>query len=507
MKTWVRVRSGGHRVGLDVATQFLSVATSFIDRLFLTGLALRVLGVAGFEYWSVAMSLSALLSVLDFGCLMNFSNMVVHARERGDSALSVRVYERANTIFLGIGSVATLGGMAIALSPTLQNFLGFNARQFAAQAPLVLGLLAVATGVKLTVSNAMAVYRVNLRFARGSTISAFADLLRILGTMVGMQIGGLIGAAVGHALSTCIGLFLMMVDIARIMPDYRYRFRSPRSEEMRGVIGTSLAFAAPFIPITIMNQGPVLLLNGRAALGSNVVAIFVLLRTLSSVIRTIMLKVTNVLGMEVARFAVRGEERVAHRLLDLMGWQMTAIAAYLAGVLLAGGGIFVRFWTGKSDLFDPLILGIMLAPLVLTPTYLIATSFLQYRNTPRIWTAGMFAQLPAAALLYILLAGQSELLRISAAAFLGELLGLAIPVVFAIGGGFRAATIFREISRTGAAAALAVAAYMAMRSLISILGGGLGALMTASAITAIPFLAIAALPLNSIRALLKERRT
>jgi hypothetical protein len=344
----------------------------------------------------------------------------------------------------------------------------------------------------------MAVYRANLRFARGSTISAFADLLRILGTIIGLQVGGLVGAAAGHALSTCIGLFLMMADIARTMPDYRYRFRSPRSVEMRGVIGTSLAFAAPFIPITIMNQGPVLLLNGHAALGSSMV---------SSVIRTIMLKVTNVLGMEVARLAVRGEERVAYRLLDLMGWQMTAIAACLAGVLLAGGDIFVRFWTGKSGLFDPFILAIMLAPLVLTPTYLIATSFLQYRNTPRIWTVGMFAQLPAAALFYVLLAGQSELLRISAAAFLGELVGLAIPVVLAIGGRLRAATIFREISRTAAAAALAAAAYMAIRRLIDHLGGGLGALMIASAITALPFLAIAALPLIPIRTLLNERRT
>lgn len=507
MTAWFGRPSGGYRVGLDVATQFLSVGTSFIDRLFLTGLALRVLGVAGFEYWSVAMSLSALLSVLDFGCLMNFSNMVVHTRERGDQALSVRIYQRANTIFLAIGSVASLGGIAIALSPALQDFLGMNARQFAEQAPIVLGLLAVATGFKLTVSNAMAVYRANLLFARGSTVSAFVDLLRILGTIAGLQVGGLVGAASGHALGTCAGLFLMMLDISRTLPDYRYRLRSPRSEEMRGVIGTSLAFAAPFVPITIMNQGPVLLLNGHAVLGSSTVAIFVLLRTLSSVIRMIMQKVTNVLGMEAARLAVRGEEHMARRLLDLIGWQMTAITSYLAGALIAGGNIFVRFWTGKSDLFDPVILAIMLAPLVLTPTYLVATSFLQYRNTPRIWTVGMFAQLPAGAMIYLMLAGQSELLRISAATFLGELVGLAIPVTLAIGGGLCSARILREISRTAAATALASAAFVTIRYLIDQLGGGMGELTIASAITALPYLAIAALPLIPIRALLKERRS
>ncbi|WP_066807257.1 hypothetical protein [Sphingomonas asaccharolytica] len=501
----LRAPAGGARVGLDIATQFLSVGTSFIDRLFLTGLALRVLGVAGFEYWSVAMSLSALLSVLDFGCLMNFSNMVVHAKERGDRALSARIYGRANTIFLVIGCAAALGGLTIALSPALQNFLGLNARQFVGQAPIVLGLFAVATGFKLTVSNAMAAYRANLQFARGSTISAFVDLLRILGTIAGLQIGGLVGAAAGHAFGICIGLLLMMVDISRTMPEYRYRLRSPRSEEMRGVFGTSLAFAAPFIPITIMNQGPVLLLNGHAALGSSTVAIFVLLRTLSSVIRTIMLKVTNVLGMEAARLAVRGEEGVARRLLDLMGWQMTAITSYLAGVLLAGGSIFVQFWTGKSGLFDPLVLAMMLAPLVLTPTYLVATSFLQYRNTPRVWTVGMFAQLPAAALVYFGLAGQSELLRISAAAFLGELVGLAIPVTLAIGGGVHI-TIIREISRTVAAAVLTAVAYMTMRWLIEQLGMSLGGLAVGSMIMLLPYVAIAALPLIPIRALLMERR-
>jgi len=508
MTSLLRAPSGAFRVGVDVATQFLSIATNFIDRLFLTGLALRVLGVAGFQYWSVAMSLSALLSVLDFGCLMNFSNMVVHARERGDLALSVRLYERANTIFLSIGSVALLGGMAIAFFPALQNFVGLNPRQFAAQAPLVLGLLVVATGVKLFLSNAMAVYRANLRFARGSTVSAIVDLLRILGTVAGLLIGqNLIGAAAGHALGTCLGLVLMMLDIARTMPSYRYRFRSPRSADMQGAIRTSLAFAAPYIPITIVNQGPVLLLNGHATQGSSMVAIFVLLRTLSNVIRTIILKVTNVIGMEAARLAIRGEERVAYRLLDLIGWQIAVIVAFIAGTLLAGGEIFVRFWTGKSGLFDPVILAIMLAPLVLAPTYLIATSFLQYLNTPRIWTAGMFAQLPAAALIYVLLGGQGELLRISAAIFLAELIGLAIPVALAIGGRLRTATIFHEIARSVAAAALATAAYLAIRWLIDWFGGGPGALMIAVTILALPYLAIAALPLIPIRTLLKERRT
>lgn len=198
---------------------------------------------------------------------------------------------------------------------------------------------------------------------------------------------------------------------------------------------------------------------------------------------------------------------MARRLLDLIGWQMTAITSYLAGALIAGGNIFVRFWTGKSDLFDPVILAIMLAPLVLTPTYLVATSFLQYRNTPRIWTVGMFAQLPAGAMIYLMLAGQSELLRISAATFLGELVGLAIPVTLAIGGGLCSARILREISRTAAATALASAAFVTIRYLIDQLGGGMGELTIASAITALPYLAIAALPLIPIRALLKERRS
>ncbi|WP_066584642.1 hypothetical protein [Sphingomonas pruni] len=481
--------------------------TSFIDRLFLTGLALRVLGVAGFEYWSVAMSLSALLSVLDFGCLMNFSNMVVHARERDNLALSVRLYQRANTIFLIIGSVAALGGMIIAISPSLQNFVGLNARQFDTEAPLVLGLLVIATGVKLVFANAMSVYRANLRFARGSTINAFVDLLRILGTILGLLIGrNLVGAAAGHTFGTCLGLFLMMADITRTMPHYRYRFRSPLSEDMRGALRTSLAFAAPYIPITILNQGPILLLNSHTAAGSSVLAIFVLLRTLSNVIRTIIIKVTNVLGMEAARLAIRGEEGVAERLLDLIGWQIAATAACIAGALLAGGEIFVRLWTGKSGLFDPLILAIMLAPLVLAPTYLIAASFLQYRNTPRIWTTGMFAQLPAAALIYVLLTGQSELLRISAAAFLGELVGLALPMALAIGGQLRVMTILRETLRTLAAGALAAGAFLVTRWLINWLGGGGDALLIASLILALPYLAIAALPLLPIRNLLKERR-
>ena len=68
----------------------------------------------------------SLLAIFDLGCMMNFSNMVVHARERGDVERSETLYAQSNVIFLVIGLVALSVGCAIAGVPKLQALIGFK---------------------------------------------------------------------------------------------------------------------------------------------------------------------------------------------------------------------------------------------------------------------------------------------------------------------------------------------------------------------------------------------
>lgn len=503
-----RSPTGVRRVGLDIATQAFPIAVNFVDRLVLTGLMLRVLGVARFEYWSVALSLAALLSILDFGCLMNFSNMVVKEKELGRIDRSVMVYHQSNMIFFAIGLAAAVSGTVIAIMPGLQEAFGLSAGKYPQQAEAVLIIISLATGIKLATSNMIAVYRANLLFGRGSILTGAADLARIVGTGLGAILGeGLVGAAIGHLAGTIAGIGLIMLDVHNKAPAYTYALEWPRASEMRGVIGKSLAFAAPLIPISLVNQGPVLLLNGRSSLGSGVVAIFVLMRTLSNVARTLIIKVTNVLGMETARLSIRGETAVAHRLLDLLGWQLAVVMGCVGGLTLSMGRIFVQLWTGRTDLFDPVILGMMLAPLVLAPSYLLGVAHLQYRNVPMVWTVGTFVHVLVAIPIYFSLGGYSDLIRVTAAIFGGELLGLAFPVAVALAGVPSAATIAREVLRMAVSVAIVAGSFAFAGWLTSFTGAHTPvALLLAAGVAALPSLALAIFFARPLADLLKRRR-
>ena len=503
-----RSRTGIGRVSLDIINQAFPIIVSFIDRLVLTAIMLRVLGVTHFEYWSVALSLAALLSILDFGCLMNFSNMVVREKELGNTEKSVLIYHQSNTIFFVIGSIAALGGLLIAFSSESQNLLGLRAGDDPHLRAAILVIISIASGAKLATSNMMAVYRANLLFGRGSIVSGLADLARIAGTCIGvLASGGLIGAALGHLAGTVLGIGAVMFDVRNKAPKYSYALKLPRSADMHGVIGKSLAFAAPLIPLSFMNQGPVLLLNGKSSPGSGVVAVFVLMRTLSNVARILISKVTNVLGMEIARLSIRGEAAVAQRLLDILGWQLAVATGCMGGVALSMGQTFVHLWTGKENLFDPVVLGIMLGPVVLAPSYLLGVAYLQYRNVPLVWTIGTFAQVAVAILIYLSLGDYSELIRVTGGVFGGELFGLALPVAIAVGGAINARVVVRELLRTAVSVSIVIASY-ALADYFRWMTGARSplALILASGVAALPSIALAAILAQPLTNLLKGRR-
>ena len=353
---------------------------------------------------------------------------------------------------------------------------------------IVLLALSIASGAKLATTNAIAAYRACLLFGRGTIMTAIGELCRITATIAGIMVShDLIGAAAGHLVGTLAGILLVQGDIWRKMPGYRYRWRSPLSDEIKGSWKTSLAFAAPLLPMTAMLQVPVLFLSGHSAVGAGVVATFVLTRTMSNLLRTLVWQATNVLGMEVARLIVRGRTAIVRRLLDLLSWQMAIALGSVTGILLAAGGQFVLLWTGSEQLFDPVVLAIMVSPFVLAPTYLLGTALLNYNNTPKIWSIGTYAQIAAAAIIYMLLGGTPILLRVAASVYAGELVALALPVATAAWGPLRPAGLFKELTRTAASVAAGALAYMLTLLAASWIGmGSIPAFLVAISLAALP---------------------
>ena len=69
---------------LDLSAQLLPVMSQLIERIFLTGLLVQRLGVGQFERWSLISAIVTLLTMVDLGTQITFSNRMARAAHRGD---------------------------------------------------------------------------------------------------------------------------------------------------------------------------------------------------------------------------------------------------------------------------------------------------------------------------------------------------------------------------------------------------------------------------------------
>ena len=438
------------RLALEIASQAVPVATTILDRVFFAAIALRAWGLDGFEYWSLILSVTSLLTIFDAGCLQNFANRITSAMARGDPARAIDVYQQSNFIFLIIGFAAAASAAVLALSSPLQSVTGIAHPQFASQALLVVLGLGLATALRLVAMNFMAVYRANLSYGRGTVVFALTEIIRILLLCTVIALGASIAAtAIFYLLLTGVALAgIAHFDIGRRFPDFRYRIVLPRGDALKGSLRMALAFGLPLLPVMAMQQAPVLLLGAAAAAGAGLVASFVLLRTLSNLARTIVYKAVNVLAMDLVRHGVKRGEETANRLGRRINSLVAFVFGCIGGGLLSYGETIIGLWSCRPSLFDPIVLAVMLMPMVLTPSLMLAQTVLQYRNTPKVWSIGAFVHGGLAILLYFSLPIDDILLSVSVAVYGGEMLGLGLPVLWASAGCSWREMLRREVGPT-----------------------------------------------------------
>jgi O-antigen/teichoic acid export membrane protein len=419
------------RALLDMASQLTPLATNLLDRVVLTALIVRVWGVPAFEHWSLLLATVTMLSIADLGSQISFSNRMAEAAHGGSHEEATRVFAESNAIFLAIASVILAATLLLALFSPLQHLVGLPA-PLQARDQLTIGALGFAIAGRMAVSNQIGVYRANSAFARGTLVTAGIDLLRVLLVVAAVALGlGLAEAAVATALSVLMGNFILIpLDIARKFPRFRFRLARPTPFTTRGQLRLGLLYSVSFVPSVVMVQLPVILIGSAASASTGALASYVLLRTISNFLRTLIQKFTFVLGMELARLKAQSRDALLERTYSLTIRGVACIFGFSSGVLIGFGPELMRMWVGKAELFDPLLLSLMLLPLVLTPTAQIASPFLSYTNRPGPVAAAVLAQLATAILVAVALPIEDVALKLTIAVFVTEVVPLA-PIVIA----------------------------------------------------------------------------
>ena len=409
---------------LDLSAQLLPVMSQLIERIFLTGLLVQRLGVGQFERWSLISAIVTLLTMVDLGTQITFSNRMSRAAHRGDVDEAVTIFRQSNTIFALLGMIVMAATILFATVEPLQYTLGLN-QPLGDGERIVALCLGASVALRLAMTNASGVYRSMLAFGRGTLVVTVGDLLRIAaGIGALLLVGSMASLATAMAGATLVMFGLLIpLDIARRFPAFGWRLTRPTALTTRGTLSESILFASGFLPTIVLTQIPIMLIGSRAAQG--VLAGYVLLRTITNVVRTMSQKVTSIVGMELSRLETQGRQAElasSYRYLSALA----ALSFGAGGAMLwAWGDVILRVWTGSSALFDPLLLAVMLAPLVLTPGTQLNIPLLIYGHRPAQLAIGVTLQTGSAALLAVLLPIESIALRLTVALSLAELLFLA----------------------------------------------------------------------------------
>ena len=412
---------------LDLSAQLLPVVSQLIERIFLTGILVQRLGVGQFERWSLISATVTLLTVVDLGTQITFSNRMARAAHRGDEDEAVAIFGQSNSIFASLGAIVMTATILFATLGPLQYWLGLNPPLDNAERIVAL-CLGGAIALKLAMTNASGVYRSMMAFGRGTLVVTVGDLLRIFAGIAALLLFGSIEAlAIAMAGATVLAFAVIIpLDLARKFPRFAWRLRRPTALTTKGTFSESILFAASYLPSIVLTQIPIMLIGSRAAQG--VLAGYVLMRTIANVVRTLSQKVTFIVGMEFSRLETQGrlsELATAYRYLSAL----VALAFGCGCALLwTWGGTLLRLWSGTASLYDPLMLAIMLAPLIIVPGTQLNLSLLIYGHRPGSFAVAVVLQTAASLLLALLLPVESIALRLSLALTIAEILFLA-PVI------------------------------------------------------------------------------
>ena len=417
-------RSHTQRLVLEQLGQMLVVASGFLDRLVLTALLLRRWDVSTFEAWSACIALSATVSLFELGFNLYFNNQLMIEMEQGDREAFRQTYSVGNSIF----ACSAAGGFALLVG------LIFGAEPLGVDADFRVVLTAIvlcgANSAKIALCAVNALYRANRDYARFAAIQGVSEIARVGSIVAAIALGAdLLDAAVASAIATTfVAVAFVVLDTRRRYFPHAYAFSMPHRSDVRGILGTSTLYMAQAVPLMLYASLPVIVLQ-RMALAPGLLASFVLVRTLANVARTPLQSVGIVMGQEAGRRIAIADLDGARRVMETSGRLFAVVSGLTNGLLLAGGALLSRYWTGNRELFDGSLMVAAVMPMILTPVAVLSHNILSSYQSPALPAIGRWVQFGVTMLAYLGMPQQSPPIRMMAALSIGEIVGFA-PVAY-----------------------------------------------------------------------------
>ncbi len=410
------VRSLVANVGAYWLQHVLVLAAAFVT----SPIAVHLLGPEAYGLWTLLVSASAVLALLDLGLHASIVRSVSRHVARGDEAAAQEAFASATVLLAKLGGLAFMllvlasGPLARALAPA-----GLAPERLQG----VLCILALDLALGVLGSAYLAALSALQRFVPSSLATGFVALVRAVALVWVLRSGGgLVGIACTQLGGTLLKHGAHFVLLRRSAPYLRMRWRAASPAAREELVAFGLwAFASAVASRVLLATDAIVI--GRC-LSLDSVTFYAVPASLLLHVETLVAAAQGVLFPWISSREARGDER-ANRELYLHGTRYLLLALLpILFVLYTAGGEFLRLWMGPEMAERGTVVLRILAPAAfLALPQLLAHGILRGTGRPRT--------------LALVLAGETvlnvglSLLLVREHGLAGVAIGTAVPLVLA----------------------------------------------------------------------------
>lgn len=343
-----------HGMGAGAVATALGIGSN----LLLLPLYLHRWSVAVYGEWMALYSVVNYLGTLDFGVTTAAVNAATMAYARKDWSMFKRIQGTAWAASFALAGLGALIVAAILMFFHVNRWLGLKAIG-PHESQMVFGFLAIALLISIPARQLSATYTALGEFAKYQWIYNAGIVLSSIATGASLLLGArppLLAAIVAFTASLSIaGTYgLLWLRDSRLIP----RVRDAEWATARKLAAPTRQFGIQMAASALIVQGPVVILS--RALGGPAVALFTTTRTVTNVVRGVLILLRAPLRPEFAAAAAQSTKDSLRSLFRIAMALDTVIAVTLAAGFWSGGIWLIRFWSHGRIPPDPRLLHLLL---------------------------------------------------------------------------------------------------------------------------------------------------
>lgn len=413
-----------------ISAQSLAIVVRVVQQVAFVPILIAFWGVELYQDWIVVFSAANLLSMTDLGMQLYFGNRMLSAWSRGDKTEFRRAIGIAIFLYVCILGAVVAALFLTFMSVSLIPYLGIKLLAPSTVAIITIILaLSVLSSVPLGLYTA--IYRARGDYGLSVGVTVLGESARGIGVCVVVwQGGGAVSASLIYLIVGALIWGFIWDDQRRRYGEFPLSVSCPSYIEARSAIGGSFLYGAHFVANPLISSIPILALN-TLSVGQLSVVVFSVSRTLTGLVRQVILQPNLTVGLEMARYISTDNLSAATRLY-LKSSRISSIASgLLAGItaILAEG--FVKLWTHEAVPYDHTLGIILLLSIVANVPGWSSYNIFQFTNRPGIIALANTVYASLSVLLCIALVNKFSIIGAAAAIGIAEFIGVCLLVSWA----------------------------------------------------------------------------